>query len=606
MLSTLKKMLIGKPLKTERLKDEKLPKWKALPILSSDALSSVAYGPEEIITVLVPAGAAALWFSLPIAAAIIFLLMMLVLSYRQVIRAYPGGGGAYIVSSDNLGMFGGLVAGSSLLVDYTLTVAVSASSGVAALSSAVPGLRHYTVLIAVIFVFGIMLLNLRGLRESGTIFSFPTYLFIFGILGMIVAGFAGLFMHGLPAKVPPVTGHFPKGLSLFLLLRAFSSGCSSVTGIEAISNSTPNFAKPRKQNASRTLVILGLLLGFLLAGVTLLAFIYHVTPGHQTVLSKVAAHIFGHSFLFFYIQGTTALILLLACNTSFSAFPLLASMMAKDQFLPRMFSIRGDRLNFSNGIVFLAIAASALIAVFGGKVNALIPLYAIGVFLSFTLAQVGLVRRWITRKQKGWRHKTAINSAGAVFTFSVLLIFAITKFTEGAWVVVIVIPLFIFIFYRIHKHFETISEQLKIDIEQDQPFDKIDHKVIIPVSGISKLVLHTVGYAKSIEGEAIALYIAFNEEDAQKMEEDWNKWNPGIRLAVTISRYRGLIGPLLRFIDHLEEDGERHIITILVPELIPKHWWYKPLHNQTALMMRLVLLFRKDIVVSTMSFQMED
>lgn len=605
MLTGLKRFLIGRPLKSEKLKDEKLAKWKALPILSSDALSSVAYGPEEILTVLAPVGAAALWFSLPIAGAIIFLLVMLVLSYRQVIHAYPEGGGAYIVSSDNLGMFGGLVAGSALLVDYTLTVAVSSSSGVAAIVSAVPALRNYSVIIAVFFILIIMMINLRGMRESGTIFAFPTYLFILGIIGLIVYGMVKVILHGVPSSAPPITAHLPQGLSLFILLRAFSSGCSSLTGVEAISNSTPNFEKPRAQNAARTLAILGLLLAILLAGVTTLAYMYHITPGHQTVLSKVASHVFGHNFLYFYIQGTTALILLLACNTSFSAFPLLASMMSKDKFLPRMFSVRGDRLNFSNGIVFLAIAAVILVVVFGGKVNALIPLYAIGVFLSFTLAQVGLVRRWMKKKPQNWQYKLVVNSAGAILTFVVLMIFAVTKFTEGAWIVVIVIPVLIFIFYKIRRHFEGLSDQLKINISDDKPF-AVDHRVIIPISGISKVVRNSVGYAKSIDGDPVALYIAFDEDDAARMEEEWEKWDPGIRLAVTISRYRSIISPLLRFIDHIEEDGERHLITVLIPELIPQRWWMKALHNQTGLMMRVVLLFRKDVVVATMPFLLKD
>ncbi|MFC7394362.1 APC family permease [Scopulibacillus cellulosilyticus] len=604
MMTALKRILIGPPLKTEELKDQKIPKWKALPTLSSDALSSVAYGPEQILTVLAPIGAVALWYSLPIAGAIIFLLVMLGLSYRQIIHEYPGGGGAYIVSSDNLGTFGGLTAGSALLIDYTLTVAVSSSSGVAAISSAFPVLRPYTVLIGVFFVLLIMVLNLRGIRESGTIFSFPTYLFILGILGLVVTGLVKVLIQGVPSHVPPVTNHLPKGLTLFLLMRAFSSGCSSLTGVEAISNSTPNFKKPVKQNAARTLAVLVILLAILLAGVTGLAYLYHVVPNHETVLSQIAAHIFGHSVFYYYIQVTTALILLLACNTSFSAFPILASMMSDDKFLPRMFGVRGDRLNFSNGIIFLAVAAIVLIIAFEGNVNQLIPLYAIGVFLSFTLAQTGLVCRWIKNKPKHWLSKLVINLIGAILTFVVTIIFAVTKFTEGAWIVVILIPLLILIFYRIRRHFVLVGQELQIDIETDKP-EEIESRIIIPVSGISKVVRNTIGYAKSIGGEAVALYIGFDEEDVKRMESQWEKWAPDVRLVTTVSRYRSVIRPLLRFIDHMGEDGKHRRITVLVPEFIPRQWWTKALHNQTGLMIRVILLFRKDVVISTVPYHLK-
>ncbi|HEU5139703.1 MAG TPA: APC family permease [Bacillales bacterium] len=606
LFSTLKRFLIGKPLRTEELESEKMPIWKGLPILSSDAMSSVAYGTEQILLVLAIFGSTALWYSLPITGAIIFLLTILILSYRQVTYAYPEGGGAYNVSSDNLGLYGGLVAGSALLVDYTLTVAVSSSAGVAAITSAFPALHDYSVLIAVLFVLVIMMLNLRGIRESGTIFAFPTYMFILGIVTLIVIGVGKLFFTGIPEGAPPVTSHLPQGLTLFLLLRAFSSGCAALTGVEAISDSTPNFKKPESRNAARSLAILGLLMAVLFGGVSLLAYMYHITPsGTETVLSQIAEHTFGQTLPYYYIQATTALILILAANTGFSAFPILASIMAKDQFMPRMFAVRGDRLSYSNGIILLAIGAIILIVAFQAKTEHLIPLYAIGVFLSFTLAQVGLVRRWLKDKSPGWVYKITINGAGAALSFIVLMIFAVTKFAEGAWIIIVFLPLLILFFYRIHRHYASVSKALQLDVTEDQPL-KSDHVMIIPVGGVSKVVSNTIAYAKTINGEAIAFYVGFDEESVDRMEETWEKWNPNVRLVATVSRYRSVIRPLLRFIDHIEDEhNDKRQITVLVPEFMPHRWWHKVLHNQTALMIRMILLFRKDVVVSTVPFRLD-
>ncbi|BCU82458.1 amino acid permease [Polycladomyces abyssicola] len=604
MLSSLKRLIIGRPLRTEQLQEEKLPVWKALPILSSDALSSVAYGTEQILTVLAPIGALALWYSLPISGAIIGLLTLLILSYRQIIHEYPGGGGAYIVSTDNLGWFAGLIAGASLLIDYTLTVAVSVSAGTDAITSAFPVLHKHSTLISVFFVLLIMLLNLRGLRESGTIFSFPTYLFILGMLGLVLVGLGNVAVHGIPANVPPVTHTFPAGLGWFLLLRAFSSGCSALTGVEAISNATPTFRKPETKNAARTLALLGLLLAMLFGGTSLLAYLYHITPSPtETVLSQIAEETFGRTLPYYYIQGTTALILILAANTAFAGFPLLASIMAKDKFMPRMFASRGDRLNYSNGIIVLALAAIGLIVAFEGEVERLIPLYAIGVFLSFTLSQTGMVvRRW-KQRNPGWMRKIAINAAGAVVSFIVLLIFAVTKFTEGAWIVVLVIPLFIFAFYQVRKHYEAVAEELRIDITADKP-EKKDHVIIIPVGGISRVVRNTIAYAKTIGDDIVAIHVAFTEEDADKMEKKWEQWNPGVRLVVTRSRYRSVNGPVLRFIDLVQERVGDNLITVLIPEFIPRRWWQRFLHNQSALWLRFLLLLRKDVIVSTVPFHL--
>jgi amino acid transporter len=605
MYTTLKRWIIGKPLKSEQLKEEKLPVWKALPILSSDALSSVAYGTEQILTVLVVAGSMALWYSLPISGAIVGLLFLLILSYRQVIDQYPGGGGAYIVSTDNIGWFAGAIAGASLLVDYTLTVAVSVTAGAAAITSAVPILHNHAILLSVSFVLLIMILNLRGLRESGTIFAFPTYMFIIGILSMILVGTFNVLKGGIPANVPPVTSHLPEGLTWFLLFRAFSSGCSALTGIEAISNATPTFRPPETKHAARTLAILGVLLATLFAGVSLLAYLYHLTPDpKQTIVSQIAEQTFGRTIPYYYVQATTALILILAANTSYSGFPLLASIMAKDKLMPRMFMTRGDRLNFSNGIIALSIAAIVLILAFGGDIDRLIPLYAIGVFTSFTLAQLGMVRRWLKHKPTGWRTKLAINATGAVVCFMVLLIFAITKFDEGAWVIVLVIPMFILLFSQIYRHYQGIADELRLDRFTEKPVTQ-DQLLIIPVGGVNRVVRNTISYAKSLEVEAVALYIAFEKEDQERMKNKWAEWDPGIPLKVTYSPYRSVIEPLLKFIDRMKARNKNCQITVLIPQFIPRRWWHNLLHNQTALMIRFILLWKKDVVIGTVPFHLK-
>ncbi|MCH5584231.1 APC family permease [Shimazuella sp. AN120528] len=605
MLGFVKRLIIGRPLRTEQLTEEKIPIWKALPILSSDALSSLAYGTEQLLTVLAPLGLFALWYSLPITAAIVFLLALLILSYRQIIASYPDGGGAYIVSTDNLGWQSGLVAGASLLIDYTLTVAVSITAGTDALTSAFPALHKHSTLISVVFVFIIMVLNLRGLRESGTIFSFPTYLFILGIIVLVAVGLFGVIYHGLPSDVPPVHKKIPEGLTWFLLLRAFSSGCTALTGVEAISNATPTFRKPETVNAAKTLSMLGILLGILFAGTSLLAFLYHITPKEtETVLSQIAEHTFGRTLPYYYIQATTALILILAANTSFSGFPLLASIMAKDKFMPRFFSARGDRLNFSNGIITVALAAIFLIVVFQGDIDRLIPLYAIGVFLSFTLAQLGMVKRWLKRKPKGWQLKLTINALGCVVSFIVLVIFAVTKFSEGAWIVIVVIPLFILMFYKIRKHYEMVADQLRFD-ENLRCEPPTDHLVVLPISGINRVVQSSIAYAKMISSHVIAFYIAFDDESAKKLEERWEEWNPGIPLIVTKSRYRSILGPMLRFLEHLQVKESNRQLTVLIPEFIPGRWWQRLLHNQTAIIIRVVLSVKKGIVVATMPYRLK-
>ena len=610
MIRMIKRMLIGRPMKTSELAHERLPKWKALPILSSDALSSVAYGTEAILGVLVAAGAGALWVSLPISIGIILLLTTLILSYRQVIFAYPGGGGAYAVSKDNLGDRFALIAGASLLIDYTLTVAVSVTAGVAALFSAFPELLPYKVEIAIGLVLVIMVLNLRGITESATVFSYPTYAFVFGMIVLIGAGLYHVLHGGATVPSTVTAPAMPIGsLSLFLLLQAFSSGCSALTGVEAISNSTPNFRAPESRNAATTLLMLGGLLAVLFGGTSLLAYLFGVTPQeHETVLSQIASEVFGRGGLYFYIQGTTALILILAANTSFTGFPLLAALMAKDSYMPRQFSIRGDRLGYSWGIIALSAAAIVLILAFHGETDALIPLYAIGVFLSFTLSQTGMVRRWLRVKDQGWKQKALLNGSGAIVSFLVLMIFAITKFKEGAWVVLLVLPCLVFVFRNIRRHYDGIAEELHINLSAERPQPATGNLIIIPISGISQVVRESISYARTLTSaeNIIAVYVGFEQDSLHRMEQKWEMWDPGIRLVTIRSQYRSVMRPLFRFINSAEARvNETDFVTLLVPEFVTHKWWHRFLHNQTSLLIKAWALHRRDVVIVTVPYHLK-
>lgn len=458
LVTALKRLLIGRPLKSTELGEQKLSKTKALAILSSDALSSVAYGPEQILIVLVTLGAAALWYSLPIAVGILILLIALILSYRQIIYAYPRGGGAYMVSRENLGADFGLIAGGSLLVDYILTVAVSVSAGADAITSAFPILHAHKVAIAVAFVLLITLLNLRGITESASILAYPVYLFVFALIIMIGVGLFNISSGVVPAENHTSIRTPVAGISLFLLLKAFASGSSALTGVEAISNAIPNFRDPAPKNAAKTLVSMGLILAVLFSGITFLAYYYGITPSaRETVVSQIASQTFGRNWMYYFIQGTTALILVFAANTGYSAFPLLAVNLARDKYLPRMLSNRGDRLVFSNGIVTLGVAAIILILIFKGNTEHLIPLYAVGVFIPFTLAQTGMMLKWLREKPANWVTKFIINTIGAFICFVVAMMFFITKLTQ-VWPVFIFLPIIIILFHQIRKHYEAVGE----------------------------------------------------------------------------------------------------------------------------------------------------
>jgi amino acid transporter len=608
----LKRFFLGEPLQTEQLQSERLPIWKALPILSPDALSSISYGPEVLLRALLVAGTVpglVLGYSLPIGIAIISLLVLLILSYRQVIFQYPQGGGAYKVSYDNLGRSFGLVSGAALLIDYTLTVAVSVSAGKDALLPIFPALASYATAISICFVLIIMMLNLRGLRKAGNTFALPTYLFIVGIVVLIFTGLSQVGIEG-PSPACPLLPRavFPSGLTWFILLKAFSSGCASLTGVDAIANAAPYFRKPAVKRCSKALIMLGLLLGSMVAGVLYLTYVYGLVPpmaeSGETLLSLLAAKVFGvNTGLYIYIQAVTTLLLILAANTGFSGFPLLAAIMAKDNFLPRMFANRGDRLSYSNGIMLLAFTSIVLIWFFGARVDKLIPLYAVGVFLSFTLAQASMVIRWIKQKGNGWQGKLLLNAVGAFVSFCVFVITLVTKFTDGACIVVVLFPILIYIFLKISKHYKSVAEQLRLDPVDNKPI-ALKHLVIMPVGGINRVVSNTISYAKSLQGEIVAFYVGFDQESIDKIINRWQAWQVDIELKTCYSKYRSLIRPLLQLVSELRRKENYGHVTILIPEFIVAKWWHRLLHNQTALILRFILMAQKNVAVATVPFHL--
>lgn len=598
-----KRWLLGTPLETERAKEQRLGIPLALAVFSSDALSSVAYATEEILLVLTLAGAAAMEYSLPIAALIVTLLLILVVSYQQTVHAYPDGGGSYIVARENLGTMPGLVAAAALLIDYILTVAVSAAAGVAAVTSAVPFLRQHKVALGILFVAIIAIGNLRGVRESGRLFAVPTYAFI-GSLVILLA--AGLFRHahGLPpieapaAALPPTTA----ALTLFLLMRAFSSGCTALTGIEAISNGVQAFKPPESRNAAVTLLIMGTILGVSFLGITWLAHVYRIVPGAgQTVISQLGRAVLGSGPLYYLLQGGTAAILLVAANTAFADFPRLASILARDRFLPRQLATLGDRLVFSNGIIILSAAAMLLMIVFGGETHALIPLYAVGVFLAFTLSQAGMVMRHLRTRDGRWRLHAAVNAAGAVATGAALLVIAATKFTHGAWIVVVLIPILMVLFLRTHRHYFYVRTQLSlVEIEPERP---IRHTAIVPISAVNRATIYALRYAKSIAHEVEAIHVALDPVRLEQIRNQWKTWGGGVPLRVLESDYRSLIRPLVDYIDDLMHGRRRNeMVTVVLPEFVTAHWWEGLFHNQSAFLIKGALLFRPGVVVTSVPF----
>lgn len=606
-LKKLKNKLIGEPLSIEHMEEELIPKWKALAVLSSDALSSVAYATEEVLIPLALFSIAAINWSIPIALGVAFLILIITLSYQQTISAYPSGGGAYTVSKENLGDNAGLVAGAALLIDYILTVAVSVSAGVENIGSAFIFVAEHKVIFGVFIIIAIMLMNLRGIRESANIFAYPTYFFILSIIIMLVSGLIKLAGGNVPDHTPVLQEVYPT-VPLFLLMRAFSSGCSALTGIEAISNGVPIFKTPSQKNAKITMVWMSLILGTFFIGITLLAHTFGIHPGHshETVISQLAKAVYGQNFLYYMNQVAVALILLLAANTSYADFPRLTSLIAKDRYLPRQLTSIGDRLVFSNGIIGLTVAAVFLIIVFEGSTHHLIPLYAVGVFLSFTLSQCGMIVHHLKFKQEKWKSSLAINAVGATTTFIVLLIIATTKFTTGAWMVIVLIPCLVLFFKSIKKHYLSVGKQLARDAYDStlEVKTKDSYTAIVPISGIHPGVVRAVKYAETISDDVCVCYVDIDPEATERLKKVWEKWSNGLPLTIIPSPYRSVVGPLLHFIDEKHKSTGRDMISIVVPEFITKKWYQQFLHNQMTLVLKTSLRLRPGKVVTTIRYHL--
>ncbi len=619
-------MFIGRPLATADAPHQTIGKRVGLAVFASDALSSTAYATQEILIVLALAGAAAFSYAFPISIAIVALLAIVTISYEQTIHSYPDGGGAYIVSRDNLGELPAQIAAAALLTDYILTVAVSVSSGVAQITSAYPLLFIYRVHIAVGMVFFVMLINLRGVKESGFAFAIPSYFFLVMMFLTVGIGFYRYLTGtiGTVVNPPQLATSTLQAITPFLILHAFSSGTTALTGVEAISNGIPAFKEPRSRNAGITLILMSLILGFLFLGITFLAGPIGAIPSEEeTVISQLARTVYHGRGLFYLgtIMATTV-ILIMAANTSFADFPRLSAIQAKDGFLPRQFTYRGSRLVYSWGIIFLAVMASLLIILFQASVTALIPLYAIGVFLSFTLSQAGMAHRWwkighIVPGQEiqergsslhyvpGWTLKMIINGFGAICTAIVMIVFTVTKFRDGAWIVIIVIPVLVVIFYAINRHYRNLATHLSLE-HYGAPPHISRHRVILPISGVHRGTLAALRYARFLSDDVTAVYASVDLGEADKVRGKWEQWGDGVRLVILDSPYRLLIEPLLRYIeDILSQRQPNETITIVVPQFVPRHWWHNLLHTQTAVLLRLALLFKPGIVITNVPYHIE-
>ena len=604
MMKKWKRWIVGPPLSNEMMHSERIPKWKALAVLSSDALSSVAYATEEVLIPLAAFAGAAVSYSIPIAIAVAFLLLVVTISYRQTIEAYPGGGGAYTVARENIGVNAGLVAGAALLIDYVLTVSVSVAAGIENFAAAFPMLGPHKEALDIAVIILVMFFNLRGLRESANIFALPTYLFIFSFLIMIGAGAYQLLSGQVTAVAPLVHESYP-AIPVFLLLRAFSSGCSALTGIEAISNGIPIFKAPAQRNAKITMAWMSIILGGLFLAITALAHGFGIMPEEgQTTVSLLAQKIFGHGTFYYLVQASTTLILILAANTSYADFPRLASLLAKDRYLPRQLASLGDRLVFSNGIAGLSLAAILLIALFKGDTHHLIPLYAVGVFLSFTLSQSGMIIHHLSHRQKGWRVALSFNALGAVTTFAVLLVIGTSKFKAGAWMVILLIPLLVLLFRQIRRHYDFVAECLQRPLRSHE-VKPLKHTAIVPLSGLHQGVMDSLSYAMSISSDVRACYVEINPEAGDRMRAEWNEAVPTVPLTVLASPFRSVMAPMLKYIHRVSRGNEHNLVTVIIPEFITKRWYHQVLHNQTAILLNLALRNRPNIVVTTVRYHLD-
>jgi len=603
MAFKLKRFLVGDPLSTEQLHHERIPKWKALAVLSSDALSSVAYATEEVLIPLALFATSAVAWSMPIALCIAALLFVVTMSYRQTIEAYPGGGGAYTVARENLGVNAGLVAGAALLIDYVLTVAVSVSAGVENIASAFPSLLPYKLVLDVLIIVLITLFNLRGVRESATVFAYPTYLFIASFVIMIVTGVVRVATGDIPDTAPIIHESYPV-VPMFLLLRAFSSGCTALTGVEAISNGIPIFREPSQRNAKITMAWMSFILGGLFLSMTLLAHLFHVVPKHgETAVSLVARQVFGDNFFYYVVQVSTTLILVLAANTSYADFPRLSSLLAKDRFLPRQLASLGDRLVFSNGIAGLSLAAIFLVLVFGGDTHHLIPLYAVGVFLSFTISQTGMIVHHLKLREPHWKKSLVFNGLGAITTFVVLMVFGATKFMAGAWMVIVMIPMFVFLFRQINRHYlHTASRLIRPKGVAVIQAHRLEHTAIVPVSGVHQGVIDALSYGLSIAEDVRAVYVELSSEATANLKKEWAETASQVPLIVLKSPFRSVIAPVMDYIDKVKSEMVDDVITVIIPEFVTSRWYHQFLHNQTAIILNFALRGRRDVIVTSVRY----
>jgi amino acid transporter len=612
-LRQLRTWLIGRPISSEREEHERLTKLKALAIFSSDNISSSAYATEEMMRILVLAGIGAISLTMPLTVLICAVLAIVATSYWQTIRAYPNGASSYLVSSDNLGPTAGLVAGAALLIDYTLTVAVSVSAAVAAITSVIPEIFPERVLIALAIVAILMLGNLRGIRESGTIFMAPTYLYVVLILGMVAIGLARLATGTFPEYTPPPGWLSAEGpiqvLSIFLVLRAFSSGAAALTGVEAISDGVPAFKPPEWRNARITLVWAAAIFATLFLGISFMASTLGIVPDpteEKTVLAQIAQALVGDGIFFLLIQVATVLVLALAANTAFADFPRLSSFMARDGFMPRQFAFRGERLAFTTGIVALSGLAGVLLVVFSASVTALIPLYTLGVFLAFTLSQSSMVVRWWRRREAGWARGLVINGIGALTTGVIALIVIESKFLAGAWMVVIAIPILVLLMLAIRRHYRVVEAALRLERIPPGGRSATTPMVIVPIARLDEPARQAIAFANSISRDAIAVHVTNDADGAEAMRREWPEWSGGAELVVIESPYRALIGPLLAYLDVLQRHDPSRPVLVVLSEFVPRHWWENLLHNQTALRLKLRLFARPNTIVADVPYHLRE
>jgi amino acid transporter len=605
IVSQIKRFVVGKRIPSSLAHHERLSRVTGLAVLSSDALSSVAYATEEILRVLILVGPAALSLANPIAITIAAILAIVVFSYRQTIHAYPSGGGAYLVAKDNLGDTPALIAAAALLIDYVLTVAVSIAAGVAAVTSAFPQWHIRPVEATLGFVLVLMVGNLRGIKESGRIFALPTYFFVVSILIMMAVGLWRM----ATGDVVPVVAADPvastgQTLTLFLLLTAFSNGCTAMTGVEAVSNGVPAFRPPESKNAAATMLMMAALAITMFVGITAMAQAFHIVPSEQeTVVSQLARAVFGSRGVPYYaVQAGTMLILVLAANTAYADFPRLASILARDRYLPRQLMNQGDRLAFSNGIVGLSVFAAVLLVIFGGDTHALIPLYMIGVFVSFTLSQAGMVVHWRKLRSPGWQLSAAINGVGALVTGIVLLVVAITKTHEGAWIILLLIPIHVLFFRATRKHYGQVQAQLSL--AGWTPHDPKRNVVLVPISGIHRAVVQALDYAKTLSTDVRAVYVSVDPKATAELRAQWPEWGRGVELVVLESPYRSLMEPLLGYIETVASTEPPTFVTVALPEFVPARWWHHFFHNQSALLIKGALLFKPNTIVTSVPFHL--